>query len=114
MRLLHYLTQRPIMFFASVPPPINTDPAPTPIAAPAREGYTKCDYCECKLTRNGQVYEMSQKAYDLRDQKDKHSREITQKDTEIAALRTEKEAIQAELNALKASSAPKARGILKV
>lgn len=89
--------------FASGGDPLRTvDPPPAP--APAGARYTKCDFCGCKLTAGGQVFEMSPEAYAFRDQKDAHARAISVKDTEIADLKREKERLQAELNAAQGSS----------
>lgn len=112
MKLRYLLSQRPILFFASGGSPISAVDPPTP--TPGRGGYVQCDYCKCRLTERGQVYEMSPEAYAFRDQKDNHSREKSVLEGQIAELRREKETLQAEVNRLKDSPASSSGGVLRV
>jgi hypothetical protein len=87
-----------------VPPQLATDNAPAPL--PPRvvgEGYLTCDFCECKLTQRGEVYQVSDKARVMRDEKETHGKALAQRDEEIARLRSEITAKDAEIATLKGS-----------
>lgn len=92
----------------NTPPQLRTDPdpAPTPSAPPR---YVECDFCHCKLTRNGEVYNVSQDARDYRDQKEKHVKAVAKLDEEIIALRSDIAKKDAEIAALKGSERPAGR-----
>jgi len=63
-----------------------------PASQPPRvvgEGYLTCDFCECKLTQRGEVYQMSTKAKQIRDEADSHEKAIAKRDEEIARLNQE-------------------------
>lgn len=89
-----------------VPAPIRTegDSVPAPAPAPARvsgTGYLECDFCHCKLTKTGEVYQVSTEAREFRDEKEKHIKAIGKLDEQIAALQAsinEKERKIAELS----------------
>ena len=94
------------------PPPLRTnepDPAsPIPASVPRvpGTGYLECDFCHCRLTTKppvGQVYEMSPEAYAFRDEKENHAKAIGKLDEEIAALRSQIAAKDAEIATLKGS-----------
>jgi DNA repair exonuclease SbcCD ATPase subunit len=86
----------------------GNDPSPSPSAAvpSVRTGYLKCDFCECKLTQTGEVYNVSEKARGFRDQNEKHVKELAQRDEEITRLRQEISAKDAEIAALRGSATP--------
>ena len=90
-----------------VPPVLRTnEPEPQPAPAPARvsgSGYLECDFCHCKLTKLGEVYQVSEVARDFRDEKEKHAKQIVKLDEEIAALRSQITAKDAEIASLKGS-----------
>jgi hypothetical protein len=67
----------------------------------AGSGYLQCDFCDCKLTKTGEVYQVSDKARDFRDDKEKHAKQITKLDEEIVALRSQITAKDAEIATLK-------------
>lgn len=101
------------------PPLIRTpgDPPDTPAPAPPRvagSGYLECDFCHCKLTKTGEVYQVSETAREFRDEKEKHLKHSAKMDEELAALRSQITAKEAEISALKGSPvAPKRRvGVL--
>ena len=85
-----------------IPPPLATsDP---PVAPTARRepgtGYLECDFCHCKLTKTGEVYQVSEEARTFRDSNEKHVKALAKKDEEIVELRsqlTAKDARIAEL-----------------
>lgn len=74
---------------------------PMPAGAPAAEHVSvKCEFCDCRLTRRGQVLEMSPKAKDLRrleDAIDKHAHTIEEQAAEIARLSSELAAAKASV-----------------
>lgn len=88
-----------------VPAPIRTEsdppepPAPVPARAPG--AYTVCEFCECKVTRTGEVYSMSEKARAYRDANESHRKEIARLNEQIENLQREISAKQAEISALK-------------
>jgi len=104
------------MATGSTPPALSTgnEPAPTP-AAPAPRvpgtGYLECDFCHCKLTKSGEVYQVSEEARTFRDEKEKHLKAIEKKDEEITALNAKLAAKDAEIAALKGSPSERKRGI---
>lgn len=51
--------------------------------------YVQCGFCECKLTPVGNVYEISDKARDYRDDKEAHRKEIARLNEEISRLSAE-------------------------
>jgi hypothetical protein len=93
--------------------PIRIDDPP-PVPTPAGAKYVKCDFCSCKLTQGGQVYEMSEQAYAFRDQKDTHAKEVKVLNDQIADLKRANEELQAKLNAATPSPAPKTGSILRI
>ncbi len=97
------------------PPPLNTgiDPPPAPPAPRAPgSGYIRCDFCECELTKGGEVYKMSETARTYRDEKEKHVKASAKQDEEIANLRSQLAAKDAEIAALKGSSGGRSPGIV--
>lgn len=89
-----------------VPPILRTDdtPAPSTPRSPGT-GYLECDFCHCKLTRSGEVYQVSEQAREFRDEKEKHGKAIAKLDEEITNLRAQITAKDAEISALKGSVA---------
>lgn len=83
----------------------NVVPGTTPERV-VGEGYLTCDFCECKLTKRGEVYQMSQKAKTLRDADETHEKTIAKRDEEIARLNGEVAARDREIAALKSSVTP--------
>lgn len=63
----------------------NAPATPAVVAA----DYTQCDFCKCKLTPTGHVYEISDTARDFRDAKETHRKEITKLNEEISRLNSE-------------------------
>lgn len=110
-KLADYINSRPIFFNTPpVPPPLRTSDEPLP--APTAGGgprYIECDFCHCKLTKGGEVYSVSEIARDYRDDKEKHQKAVTKLDEEIAALRSQIAAKDAEIAELKSSQAPAVR-----
>jgi hypothetical protein len=94
-------------------PPLRTNPDPPTPPAP-EPGYVKCDFCECRLTKRGQVYEVSEKAVVYRDEKETHRKAVIKLDEEIAALRSQIAAKDTEIAALKGSPSPSRGGIGKL
>ena len=93
---------------STIPPPLRTnepEPAPAP-ASPrvAGTGYLECDFCHCKLTKIGEVYQVSEQAREFRDEKERHLKAAMKFDEEIAALRDSLAAKDAEIASLKKSS----------
>lgn len=98
------------------PPPIRTDsdPVPAPAVAPPRiagTGYLECDFCHCKLTKTGEVYQVSEEARNFRDEKEKHLKASTKQDEEIARLISLVAAKDAEIAQLKGSPERKRSGV---
>lgn len=98
-----------------VTPALRTnEPDPIPVSAPARipgTGYLQCDFCDCKLTKTGEVYEVSEKARNFRDDKEKHGKAVERLNEQITALQAQVTAKDAEISALKGSPAERKRGI---
>jgi hypothetical protein len=89
-------------------PPILRTNEPEPAPAPASPrvagtGYLECDFCHCKLTKTGEVYQVSEQARDFRDEKEKHIKATAKLDEEITTLRSQIAAKDAEIAALKGS-----------
>jgi len=95
----------------NVPSPIRTesDPEPSPPPVPARApgSYTTCEFCECKVTRSGEVYSMSEKARSYRDANESHRKEISKLNEQIENLQREIAAKEAQIAALKGTPARK-------
>lgn len=93
---------------STIPPPLRTnEPEPPPAPAPPRvagTGYLECDFCHCKLTKTGEVYQVSEQAREFRDEKEKHLKATAKLDEEIMALRASIAAKDAEIALLKKSS----------
>jgi len=91
----------------TVPPVLRTnEPEASPAPLPPRvagSGYLECDFCHCKLTKLGEVYQVSDIARDFRDGKEKHAKQIAKLDEEITALRSQITAKDAEIARLKGS-----------
>ena|SRR5271156_6825646 len=86
---------------SSTPPPLRTNETiPDPVE-PQTERYMKCDFCQCGLTRRGEVYSMSDKARDFRDEKERNSKESAKSAEDISALRSTIAEKDAEIAALK-------------
>lgn len=51
--------------------------------------YVQCDFCKCKLTTKGHVYEISDTARDFRDGKENHRKEIAKLQEQISTLNGE-------------------------
>jgi hypothetical protein len=100
---------------STTPPLLRTDePAPAPAPAAPRvagSGYLECDFCHCKLTKVGEVYQVSDVARQYRDAEEKHKKQMEKTDEEIAKLRALIAAKDAELAALKGSPAQEHAGI---
>ena len=94
----------------NVPPGLETgNNSGVPATEPARvvgEGYLTCDFCECKLTKRGEVYQMSPKSKAFRDADESHEKAIAQRDEEIARLNSDVAAKDREITALKSSVTP--------
>jgi hypothetical protein len=94
---------------ASTPPPLRTnEPEPAPAPQPPRvsgSGYLECDFCHCKLTKTGEVYQVSDTARDFRDEKEKHTKICSKHDEEVTALRAQITAKDAEIATLTDSHA---------
>jgi len=97
----------------AIPPVLRTnEPESQPAPAPARvagTGYLECDFCHCKLTKIGEVYQVSDQAREFRDQKEKHVKAIAKLDEDISALRSQLAAKDAEIAQLKGSPATKGK-----
>ena len=95
------------MSTGATPPVLRTnEPEPAPAPAPPRvagSGYLECDFCHCKLTKTGEVYQVSEQAREFRDEKEKHIKAVAKLDEEITALRAQITAKDAEIAALKGS-----------
>jgi hypothetical protein len=93
----------------NVPSPIRTDsdPADPPQTVPARVPgtYCVCEFCECKLTRSGEVYSMSEKARAYRDAGETHRKEIAKLTEQSEDLQRRLAAKETELAALRGNSA---------
>lgn len=94
---------------SSTPPPLRTDDpppatAPTPAPRTPGTGYLECDFCHCKLTKTGEVYQVSEEARTFRDEGEKHRKQIAKLDEEITELRRQITAKDAEIAALKPST----------
>jgi hypothetical protein len=89
----------------NVPPPLRTenDPPEPPPRVPARAPgeYVACEFCECKLTRTGEVYSLSEKAREYRDSKETHRKEVAKLTEETENLRRTLTAKDAELSVLR-------------
>lgn len=88
----------------AIPPLRTNEPEPTPAPQPPRvsgTGYLECDFCHCKLTKTGEVYQVSNEAREFRDQNEKHRKAVEKHDEEIAALRAQITAKDAEIAQLK-------------
>ena len=98
---------------STTPPVLRTnEPEPQPAPAPARvsgSGYLECDFCHCKLTKLGEVYQVSEVARDFRDEKEKHAKQTAKQDEEITNLRAQITALNAEVTALKGSTATRGK-----
>ena len=96
----------------NVPSPLNTgEPEITPAPPPRIPGqYTRCEFCECKVTRNGEVFEMSEKARGYRDSAEKHRSQVDSLTQQIETLRAEISAKEAEIKALKGT--PQRKGVV--
>jgi hypothetical protein len=96
-----------------IPPQLNTgDDFHGAAALPPRvvgEGYLTCDFCECKLTKRGEVYQMSPKAKIMRDEKETNEKALAQRDEEITRLHAEITQKDAEISALRGSANTPAR-----
>jgi hypothetical protein len=104
-KLSEYIDSRPIFFNTSPVPPIlrtSDDPSPAP-AAGGTPRYLECDFCHCKLTRTGEVYQVSEQAREFRDEKEKHGKAVIKLDEEIVNLRVQIAAKDSEIAALKGS-----------
>jgi hypothetical protein len=96
---------------------LETPPAPlrTNEPDPVRETpprYLECDFCHCKLTRTGEVYQVSAEAREFRDANEKHKKQVEKLDEEMTKLREQIAAKDAEIAALKGSPAPHRAGIV--
>ena len=98
---------------STTPPVLRTnEPEPQPAPAPARvsgSDYLECDFCHCKLTKLGEVYQVSEVARDFRDEKEKHAKQTAKQDEEITNLRAQITALNAEVAALKGSTATRGK-----
>lgn len=75
--------------------PLNTDPPRSP--APDVRRKCVCEFCECKLTPQGEIIEMGEKAKRFRNHDnvlEGKDREITRLSAEIAALKVENEQLK--------------------
>jgi hypothetical protein len=82
---------------ATPPNPILEPPRQEPvIVAEEPRGYISCDFCECRLTRTGEVFGMSEKARELRDQKERYDKRIAQLEEELGRARADLNTCQVE------------------
>jgi len=99
-----------------VPALRTNEPEPSLAPASARvpgSGYLICDFCECKLTKTGEAYEISEKARNFRDDKEKHGKAVTKLEEEISNLRAQLAAKDAEIATLKGSpTSERKRGVI--
>jgi hypothetical protein len=93
------------------PAPLRTSEPDPPRNEPAGPRYLECDFCHCKLTRTGEVYQVSPEAREFRDANEKHKKQVEKLDEEMAKLREQIAAKDAEIAALKGSSALRRAGI---
>jgi hypothetical protein len=70
---------------------------PAPGTAVVAADYVTCDFCKCKLTPTGHVYEISETSRDFRDGKETHRKDIAKKDEEISRLNAEIATLSAKL-----------------
>lgn len=69
----------------------------TPAAEVVAADYVQCDFCKCKLTTRGHVYEISDEARSFRDGNENHRKEIKKLDEEISRLNSEISQLNAKL-----------------
>jgi septal ring factor EnvC (AmiA/AmiB activator) len=67
---------------------------PTPVTT---AHYVECGFCQCKLTPVGNVYEISDKARDYRDDKETHRKEIAKLTEEITRKQVEITQLESKL-----------------
>jgi len=97
------------MATSNLPPQLETANAPEPVPGitPPRavgEGYLQCDFCECKLTKLGEVYQVSAKAREYRDANEKHAKQVEKLQEEISRLQEEIRVKQSEIARLTPSN----------
>jgi hypothetical protein len=77
------------------------EPPPTPertvVVTEEPRGYIKCDFCECKLTRTGEVIGMSEKARELRDEKERYDRRIAELERQLTEAKSDLNSCQVQL-----------------
>ncbi len=86
-------------------------PSPSNVEVVAAD-YVKCDFCDCKLTTRGHVYEISDKARDFRDGKENHRKEINRLNEQISALNHEISVRDAKIRELMPKDAARSRNFL--
>jgi hypothetical protein len=93
---------------ASNPPILNTDPAPplTSQQPDSQRGYVVCEFCQCQLTRHGEIIKMSEISRDFRDRKEKDSKRIAELEADNTRLQAESEAKSREIETLRGPAAP--------
>lgn len=110
-KLFEYINSRPIFFNTPpIPPELRTSDPPAPVGGGGSEPrYLECDFCHCKLTKRGEVYQVSEQAREFRDEKEKHVKAVAKLDEEIVNLRSQITAKDAEISALKGTTAAPAK-----
>jgi hypothetical protein len=94
---------------AANPDPLATvDPPSTPSARSESSRKTKCVFCDCVMTVDGQdIYHLGERAKAFQ----KSDERLAKKDEEIAKLQEEIRAVKAERDALKSTIVAPARRV---
>ena len=83
----------------TIPDPNPPTPEPEPTAvivatpAPRAPGYVICDFCKCKLTRDGEIITMGEEARRFRDRRERE----TAADAEMQSLRDQLQTARTKL-----------------
>lgn len=101
------------------PDPLDTggNPPAPPASDPPETAYVLCGFCKCELTKGdkkhvgGDIVRMSDDARAYRDQKERWATDKTEFERQIAELRQQVSAKDAEIAALKESKGTKSRFI---
>ena len=81
--------------------------------------YVVCDNCKCGLTipmngePGGQVFKMSTEAVEMRDYRERVTKELARKDEEITAKNSEIVALQNRIRELEPKEPPKAKRLFQ-
>lgn len=84
-----------------IPPLRTNEPEPPPPPAPRDPKIIVCEFCKCEMVRDGGYLKLSDTAREYRDAGEKHRKSIERLDEEIAALRSQITAKDAEIATLK-------------